>query len=278
LEGEVIQDLRIGVRMLCKSPGFTLVAVLTLALGIGANTAIFSVINSALIKPLPYPGAERLVNVWEMRPNGGRNGVSGGAFKDWRAHSAKFAHLALYKDVRLNLTGTGAPEHLSGLQVSTEFLSVLGVTPLLGRGFVAGEDATGGNNRVIILAHQLWQRRYGGDAGVIGQTVSLNQIPYTVVGVLPPGAMLGAQLQDNAGFLIPIIVDVDTDTVGWSRGYHCCGVIGRVAPGVSVADAQADLRGVKQRLAAEYPPSKKDWSVLVVRRSECCWRRWAWCC
>jgi putative ABC transport system permease protein len=260
LEDEVIQDLRFGARMLWKNPGFTLVAVLTLALGIGANTAIFSVINSALIKSLPYPDAAQLVNVWEMRPNGGRNNISGGAFKDWRAHNAKFAHLALYKEVRLNLTGTGAPEHIAGLQVSTEFLSALGVTPLLGRGFVAGEDAIGGNNRVIVLGHQLWQRRYGGDAGVIGQTVSLNQIPYTVIGVLPPGALL----RDEPMFLIPFIIDVDTDTVGWSRGYHCCGVIGRVARGVSVADAQEDLRGVKQRLAAEYPPSKKDWSVLVV--------------
>jgi len=260
----LIQDLRFGVRMLCKSPGFTLVAVLTLALGIGANTAIFSVINSALIKPLPYPGAERIMNVWEMRPNGGRNGVSGGAFKDWRAHSAKFAHLALVKDVRLNLTGTGAPEHVSGLQVTTEFLSALGVTPMLGRGFVANEDAIGGNNRVIVLAHQFWQRRYGGDAGVIGQTVSLNQIPYTVIGVLPPGALL----QDETMFLIPFIIDVDSDTVRWSRGYHCCGVIGRVAPGVTVSEAQAELRDVKQRLAAEYPPSKKDWSVSVAPLQE----------
>jgi putative ABC transport system permease protein len=256
----MIQDLRFGVRMMWKNPGFTLIAALTLALGIGANTAIFSVINSVLIRSLPYPDSERLVNVWEMRPNGGRNGVSGGAFKDWLAHNAKFAHLALIKDVRLNLTGTGTPEHLSGLQVSTEFLSALGVTPLLGRGFVAGEDAIGGNNRVIILAHQLWQRRYGGDAGVIGQTVSLNQIPYTVIGVTPPGALL----REEAMFLIPIIVDVDTDTVGWSRGYHCCGVIGRVAPSVTLADAQADLRIVKQRLVAEYPPFKKDWSVLLA--------------
>jgi predicted permease len=260
----MIQDLLFGARMLWKNPGFTLVAVMTLALGIGANTAIFSVINSVLIKSLPYPDSEQLVNVWEMRPNGGRNGVSGGAFKDWRAHNAKFAHLALYKALQLNLTGTGTPELVSGLQVTTEFLSALGVTPLLGRDFVAGEDAIGGNNRVIILTHQLWQRRYGGGAGVIGQTVSLNQIPYTVIGVLPPGALVGALLQDNAMFLMPIIIDVDSDTVEWSRGYHCCGVIGRVAPGVAVAEAQADLRSVKQRLAAEYPLNKKDWSVSVA--------------
>jgi putative ABC transport system permease protein len=162
-----------------------------------------------------------------MTPNGGRNGVSGGAFKDWRAHGAKFAHLALYKDVRLNLTGTGTPELLFGLQVSTEFLSALGVAPLFGRGFVSGEDAIGGNNRVIVLAHQLWQRRYGGEGGVIGQTVSLNQVPYTVIGALPPGALLS----DETMFLIPFVIDVDSDTVKWVRGYHCCGVIGRVAPG-----------------------------------------------
>jgi putative ABC transport system permease protein len=260
----MIQDLRYGARMLWKNPGFTLIAVLTLALGIGANTAIFSMINSVLIKSLPYPDSEQLVNVWEMTSNGGRNGVSGGAFKDWRAHRAKFAHLAIYKGVRLNLTGTGAPEHIAGLQVSAEFLSVLGVTPVIGRGFVAGEDAIGGNNRVVILAHQLWQRHYGGDAGVIGQTVSLNQIPYTVIGVLPPGALL----QGDPMFLLPFIIDVDSDTVKWTRDYHCCGVLGRVAPGVALAEAQADLRGVKQRLAAEYPSSKKDWSVSVIPLQE----------
>src|SRR5215470_3223696 len=173
------QDLRYGARMLWKKPGFTAVAVFTLALGIGANTAIFSAINSALIKALPYPNSEQLVRVWETLPNGARNSVSAGAFEDWR--TAKFAQAALYKDVRINLTGSGTPELVTGLQVTTEFLSVLGVTPMLGRGFVAGEDVQGGNNRVLVLAHQFWQRRYGGDAGVIGQTVSLNQIPYTVI-------------------------------------------------------------------------------------------------
>lgn len=151
-------DLRFGARLLIKSPGFTAVAVLSLGLGIGANTAIFSMINSVLIKALPYPQAEQLVRVWETLPGGGRGSVSAGAFQDWRAHSSKLAHVALYKDVRLNLTGSGTPEHVTGLQVTTEFLSVLGVTPMLGRGFVAGEDAQGGNNRVLILAHQFWQR------------------------------------------------------------------------------------------------------------------------
>ena len=255
----LLQDLRYGARMLFKHPGFTAVAALTLALGIGANTAIFSLINSALIKPLPYPEAEQLVSVWETLPDGQQGSVSGGAFKDWRAHSSKLSHVALYKDMRLNLTGSGTPEHVVGLQVSTEFLSALGVNPLLGRGFVAGEDAMGGNNRVIVLAHQLWRRRYGANAGVIGQTISLNQIPYTVIGVLPPGALP----QEEHMFLVPFVIDVDTDTVKWTRGYGCCGAIGRIAPGATASEAQAELRSVKQRLAADYPPSKKDWSVGI---------------
>src|SRR5262245_8052062 len=234
--------------MLMRKPGFTLVAILTLALGIGANTAIFSLINSVLIKPLAYPDPDHLLSIYETTPGGFRSGVSAGSFKDWRANSAKFSHIALYKPVWLNITGTRAPEYVAGLQVSAEFISALGVAPILGRGFVAGEDAIGGNNRVIVLAHELWRRRYGGDAGVIGQTVSLNQVPYTVIGVLPPGALL----QDSPMFVIPFIVDVDSDTVRWARGYGCCGAVGRVAPGVTVADAQAELRGVRQRLAAEY--------------------------
>jgi predicted permease len=258
------QDLRYGARMLLKNPGFTLIAVLTLALGIGANTAIFSVINSALIKPLPYPEPEKIVSIWETIPSGERGSVSAGAFKDWRAHSSKFSGVALYKDIRLNLTGAGRPEHVAGLQVSTEFLSVLGINPLLGRDFVAGEDAMGGANQVIVLSYQLWRRRYGADAGMIGQTISLNQIPYMVIGVLPPGALP----QEEHMFLLPFVIDVDTDTVKWNRGYGCCGAIGRIATGVTASEAQAELRSVKQRLAAEYPPNKKDWSVGIFPLQE----------
>ena len=253
------QDLRYGARMLRKNPGFTAIALLTLALGIGANTAIFSLINSALLKPLPYPDAERIVSVWETLPDGNRNTVSAGAFKDWRARSTKLSHVALYKDVRLNLTGSGTPEHLTGLWVSTEFLSVLGVKPLLGRDFLAGEDAKGGNNQVVLLSHQLWQQRYGGNAGIVGQTVSLNQLPYTVIGVLPPNVLP----QSEHRFLLPFVMDVDTDTVKWTRSYGCCGALGRVAPGATIAQAQAELRAVKQQLAAEYPSNKKDFSVAL---------------
>jgi predicted permease len=255
----LLQDLQFGLRMLRKNPGFSLIAILTLALGIGANTAIFSLINSALLKPLPYPDAEQVVSVWEAPPGGGR-AVSPGAFKDWRAQSTKLSHVALLKDVQMNLTGSDTPEQLAGLWVTTEFLSVLGVKPMLGRDFLPGEDARGGANQVVLLSHQIWQQRYGGNTGIVGQNIFLNQLPYTVIGVLPPHALPQREQQ----FLAPFVVDVDTDRVRWTRGHHCCGALGRVAPGATAAQAVAELRAIKQRLAVEYPPDKKDWSVDLL--------------
>jgi hypothetical protein len=196
----LLQDVRYALRQLRKSPGFTAIAVITLALGIGANTAIFSVIDSALIESLPYPNPKQLVRVRETLPDGRPNGSeSGGAFKDWREYSSKFSGLAIYEDIRRNLTGMGTPERVTGLQVSSEFLSLLGVTPILGRDFAAKEDAVGGNNRVILLSHQFWQTRFGEDSNVLGKSISLDQIPYTVIGVLPPNALL----QDATQALIP---------------------------------------------------------------------------
>jgi predicted permease len=256
------QDLRYGARMLRKKPGFTTVAVFTLALGIGANTAIFSMINSVLIESLPYPDSKQLVQIFETSLTYPRNSVSGGAFKDWREYSSKFAHLAIYEGIELNLTGAGRPEHVTGLMVSSEFLSVLGVTPIVGRVFAAGEDAVGSNNRIMVLAHQFWQSRYGGDAGVVGKTVSLDQIPHTIIGVLPPRALL----QDDAMFLIPDVIDAAG--ANWSRAGHWRQVIGRILPGVTPSEAQAELREIKQRLTAEYPSFKKDWSVAVVPLQE----------
>jgi predicted permease len=256
-------DVKYAIRQLHESPGFTAVAVLTLALGIGANTAIFSVINSALLKPLPYPHAEQLVYIQETLSDGRPNGsVSGGAFKDWREHSTKFAHLAIWETIRRNLTGMQTPERVTGIQASAEFLSALGVSPMMGREFAADETAVGGNNRVILLTHQFWQSHYGGDAAVVGRTVSLDQIPHTVIGVLPPRAML----QDEAQFLVPEVIDAPGSY--WGRAGHWRLVIGRLLPGVSASEAQTELRGIKQRLAAEYPPWKDKWSVSIVPLQE----------
>ncbi len=256
------QDMRYGARMLLKKPGFTLIAVVTLALGIGANTAIFSMVNSVLIESLPYPASEELVQIFEATPSYPRNSVSGGAFKDWREHHTKFANLAIFEGIQLNLTGNGIPERVSGLKVSAEFLSLLRITPTVGRGFAVGEDAVGGNNRVIILTHQLWQSRYAGDAAIVGKTVLLDQISYTVIGVLPPKSLL----QGDARFLVPEVID-EAGT-NWERTGHWRQVIGRLLPGVTPTEAQTELREIKQRLTTKYPLSRKDWSVTVIPLQE----------
>jgi putative ABC transport system permease protein len=260
--GDLWQDLRYGARMLRKNPGFTAVAIVTLALGIGANTAIFSMINSVLIQPLPYPESDQLVQVFEAAPSFGRNSVSGGAFKDWREHSSKFAHLAISEGTQMNLTGDGTPERVAGLRVSAEFLPSLGITPILGRGFAAGEDTVGGNNQVIVLTYQFWQSHYGGQAGVIGKLVSLDQVPHTIIGVLPPRALL----QDDRLFLVPNVIDAAGTF--WGRSGHWRQVIGRLLPGVTPTEAQAQLREIKQQLTSQYPPFKEDWSVTVVPLQE----------
>jgi MacB-like periplasmic core domain len=255
------QDLRYGARMLGKKPGFTAVAVFTLALGIGANTAIFSMINSVLIESLPYSDSKQLVRIFETSPSYPRNSASGGAFKDWREYSSKFAHLAIYEGIELHLTGAGRPERVTGLLVSSEFLSVLGVTPIVGRGFAAGEDAAGGNNRIMVLAHQFWQSRYGGDAGVVGKTVSLDQIPHTIIGVLPPRALL----QDDAMFLIPDVIDATG--ANWSRAGHWRQVIGRVLLGVTPSEAQAELREIQSGSAPANSVSVLPWALNLERSS-----------
>lgn len=251
-------DLRSALRQARQSPGFTVLAGLTLALGIGASTAIFSLVHALLIRPLPYPGPERIMYVQEVLPEGKPNGrVSGGAFMDWQAQQSTFERLAIFEDVRRNLTGMGAPERLEGLKVSPAYLSVLGVAPILGRNFAADEGTVGGDSRVLLLTHGLWQRRFGGEAGVVGRTVALDQVPHTILGVLPPGALL----QDESQYLIPNVVDAPG--VNWSRGGHWREVIGRLKPGVTPQRAAQELQTIKMRLAAEYPSFKQDWSVSV---------------
>lgn len=256
-------DLRHALRGLLRTPGFTAIAALTLALGIGATTAIFSLIHAVLFRPLPYPDSQRMVYVRETGPDGRPNGrVSGGAFKDWRTQGSRFTHLAIFEDVRRNLTGMGMPERVEGLKVSADFLSVLRVKPILGRDFFPQEDAVGGNNRVLLLTHALWQSRFAGDAGVVGKVISLDQIPHTIIGVLPPRALLW----DEARFLVPEVVDAPG--VNWSYGGHWREVIGRLAPGATPEGLEAELVAVKQRLATDYPAFKKDWGVSVVPLQE----------
>ncbi len=253
-----MNDFRFAIRQLLKNPGFAAVAVTTLALGIGANIAIFSLIDSVLLRALPYPDSGRLVQIFEAMPGLNRNSVSGGAFKDWREHSTRFSHLAVYEGTEQNLTGAGTPERVAGWKVSSDFLSVLGIRPFLGRDFVAGEDRPSGDARITILTHAYWQARFGGDAGVVGRTLSLDQVPHTIVGILPPQALLNDQVQ----YLVPTVIDGPGSS--WGRAGHFREVIARLTPGTTVEEAQSELRGIKAQLVSQYPAFKKDWSVLVV--------------
>jgi len=167
-------DLRFAVRQLTKNPGFTLVAVLTLALGIGATTAIFSIVNAVLLNPLPYEQPGQLVSLFELRPDQKTGPVSGGAFLDWREHSTSFDGLSVVGGLAANLTGTGQPERINGMRVNADYLRLLREQPLLGRGFLPEEDQVGGENKVVVLAHGLWRRRFGGDTNLVGRTILLD--------------------------------------------------------------------------------------------------------
>src|SRR5919198_5783499 len=259
----MLNDLRFAFRQLLKNPGFTAVAVLTLALGIGANTAIFSVINGVLLRPLPYDQPGQLVMVWED-PQGdgtGKNGAAGGVFLDWKEHSKSFEALSVIYGLgtAMNLTGPEKPEQLHGWQVSADFLRILRVTPFLGRGFVPDDDQLGHDNKVVVIAHRLWRRHFAADTNIVGRTIRLNGEPYTVVGVLPPKALLDDDLQ----FLVPFVFGTEHDWQN-SRGDQRFLVYGRLKPGISAERATAELKAIKQRLNAEYPKWKEKWGARVI--------------
>ena len=257
------QDVRYGARMLRKNPGFTAVAVLTLALGIGATTAIFSVINGVLLKPLPYEQPGQLVNLWERSPNNPRNAVSGGVFLDWRLHSRCFEGLSPLGGADANLTGIGQPERVKGLRVSADYLRILREQPQIGRGFLQEEDQPGGENKVVVLSHGLWQRRFGGDTNLVGRSILLDSESRTVVGVLRPNALA---TEDAVDFLVPFVFGKE----GWhrSRASHSLRAVARLKRGITPEQARAELAAVKQRLQPEYPKWKEDWSASVVPMHE----------
>jgi hypothetical protein len=183
------QDIRYGARLLAKNPGFTAVTVLTLALGIGANTAIFSIANSVLFKPLPYEEPGQLVQLWEAPQPGKRNSVSPGAFLDWKEHATIFEGLWVVDETEKNLTGKGEPERIRGLGMSARGLEMLRVHPLLGRLFAPEEDQIG-KDKVVVLTQGFWMRRFGGTPDVLGKSIKLNDQSYTIIGVIPEHSLL----------------------------------------------------------------------------------------
>ncbi len=258
-----MNDLKFAFRQLVKHPGFTAITVLTLALGIGACTTIFSVLDAVLLRPLPFPEAHRLVQLHEVMPEGSLNGVAGGVFLDWREHQTSFDDVALINPTLRNLQGDGAPERLEGLEATHEFLQVLGLQPVLGRGFRPEEDRPGGDNHVVLLTEEEWQSRFGGALSAVGQTVRLDGVPHTIIGVLPrQTAPRGVWSPFPTRFVVPAVAN-RTANGKYSRSYHWASVYGRLKLGVSVEQADRALKDLKRQLNPQYPGYKKDWSATV---------------
>jgi putative ABC transport system permease protein len=249
------QDLRYGARMLWKQPGFTLIAVLTLALGIGATSTIFSFVNGILLRPLPYQDPARLVLLDETSSKrGGSFGVSFPNFLDWRAQNQVFTSIAAYGNGGYTLTGSGEPEQLSGGQISYDTFEILGVAPILGRSFHAEEDQPD-QDQVVILSYGLWQRRFGAKPEIIGQTISLNNRPRTVIGVMPPGF----KFPELSDLWVPLALD----TKRWTRNDHGLASVARLKDGVTLTQAQADIDAVARRIEEQNPVTNEGMGVKL---------------
>ena len=262
--GAVAGELRLAARRLRRSPGFTAAAVLTLALGIGANTALFSLADAALLRPLPYPAADRLMMLWERQPGVGkaRERVSAANFLDWRQGTGAFDGMAAWDTWGFALTGAGEPEELSSVRVSPNLFQLLGVAPALGRGFLP-EEETSGRDQVVVLSHEFWERRFGGDSGVIGRAITLDGQPHEIVGVMSEDF----RFPDEASVALWNPLAFDPSELN-SRAERRFNVIGRLAPGATRADAEVQLALVSARLAEAHPKTNAGWSASVVPAAE----------
>jgi putative ABC transport system permease protein len=242
------KDLRYAFRSLMRTPGFAAIAILTLALGIGANTAIFSIIDSVLLRPLPYPNPDRLARLFETEAAPGHYPFAGPDFMDWRAQNHTFEDMALFGwPSDINLSENGRPDHVAGIGTQANFFRVMGVTPLLGRAFADGEDQPG-KNRVVVLSHALWRTRFASDPKIVGRTLDLNARKYTVVGVMPDSFRFPSRAE--------LWTPLELDAKGLrTRGSHWLNAVGRMKPGVSVKTAQADLAVIAANLEKTYPDS-----------------------
>jgi len=256
----LLDELRYSTRTLLKHPGFVLTIVLILALGIGANSTIFSVVNAVLIRPLPYESPERIVMIWETNPTKGvkRSIVSPANFIDWKSQNQVFDDLAAFRFWYYTVTGGGDPQRYSGARVSASFFPLLGFKPELGRTFTADEEQVG-RDHVVVLTHSLWQRRFGGDPNIIGQSLTVDGEPFTVIGVLPASFRFIRVLNNDLDLWMPISFSPQQLT----REDHSITVYGRLKQGVPLAQAQADMNSVTRRLEQEYPKTNTGWGAQV---------------
>jgi putative ABC transport system permease protein len=260
----LLQDLRYGFRLLLKRPSFTVAAVLTLAFGIGANTAIFTVVNAALLRPLPYREPDRLVHLWETTPQKqfGEREASYPDYLDWKTRNQVFEDLAGYSRRSFTVTGRDAPDRLIGAAVTDSFFRVLGVEAVVGRSFQPGEDQQGAA-RLAMISHGLWQRRFGADPSVLGQSLNLNGASYTIIGVLPQN------FQFAPAGPAEIWVGLNPSPNQLSRRFmHWLNIIGRLKPGVTMSQASAGINAVGQSIAQENPDSHAGTGVRIVSLHE----------
>jgi putative ABC transport system permease protein len=253
------QDIRYGFRTLSKSPSFTLIAILTLGLGIGANTAIFSLVSAVMVRPLNYLHAERLVYVWEDEAAAGfpRETPAPANYADWKAQNQVFEDMAAMDQRFFNFTGQGEPERVFAFGVTTNFFPLLGAQPALGRAFTAEEDRPG-SNKVAVINYAFWQTRFGGDKGIVGRNILLNGEEYTVVGVMPSDFQFE---RPDVDLFVPLAL---TSEQLAARGTHYLEVIARLKAGVTVAQANADIQAITHRIAAAYPDDAEGLSAAVV--------------
>ena len=253
----LLGDIRYALRNLLRRPGFTLIAVVTLAVGIGANTAIFSAIHSLLLNPLPFPELDRVVAIWDKLPSKGvmHNEVTVANYLDWQSQTQSFEHLALYRWWNANLTGIDPPERIQGFMVTANYLDALGMKPIMGRNFF-GEENQPGKDAVAIITHSLWQRRFGGDPNILNKTITINSVVRTIVGVMPEHF----NFPKGGEVYAPLAM---TPELMKSRGYHSYYVVGRLKPGASVEGSQAEIDNIMARLEQQFPETNKGWGSTV---------------
>ncbi len=259
-----LQDMRYGFRMLRKNPGFTAVAILTLALGIGANTAIFSVVYAVLLKPLPYTNPEQLFTAFQANTQQGiaETGCSYPNFEEWRAQNHVFSELAGILGHQLTLTGRGEPSVVNTSVVTPELFALLDVKPLAGRIF-SPQDGKQGAAPVALVSEDLWRGRFGADPKITGTSINLDKRPFTVIGIIP-AAFRTPFFSTKREVWIPLVQDPLFSTFMPQRGSHFLAAIGRLKPGVSVAQAQAEMDAISGRLAGEFPAENNGWTIRLV--------------
>jgi putative ABC transport system permease protein len=262
LEDEMFQDLRYGARMMLQNPGFTLIAIFTLALGIGANTTVFSVADACMLRPFNFPNQDRLVMIWEKGQGGFNRGfVAPGNFSDFLEQSQSFERLVAIEQRPFDLTGMDYPERFDGCDVSTNFFDALGAGAALGRTFQPGEDEPG-RSQVVVLKHSFWARRFGADPGIVGKTLTLNAKTFTVIGVAPPDFNFPF---NSVEMWSPIVFDAQAKR---DRAEHYLQVLGTLKPGVSVAQAGADIDAISQRARRLYPETNAQIEHYVINMNK----------